>query len=127
MRLEVVAQTRADFDAWVRQQQADAATPPQGSLAATGLNEFLNGQCIACHAIQGPKVNDQPLTQPGGPNLTHLMSRDCFAGCIFAMNRANLERWMKDPPAVKPGSWMPDYGLSDQQVRALVAYLMTLK
>jgi len=28
---------------------------------------------------------------------------------------------------VKPGSWMPDYGLSDQQVRALVAYLMTLK
>src|SRR5207247_5198338 len=36
MRLEVVAQTPADFDAWVRQQQADAVTPPQGSLAATG-------------------------------------------------------------------------------------------
>jgi cytochrome c oxidase subunit 2 len=127
MRLEVVAQTQADFDAWVRRQQADAVTPPQGSLAATGLNEFLNGECIGCHAIQGPKVNDQPLTQPGGPNLTHLMSRDCFAGCIFATNRANLERWMRDPPGVKPGSWMPDYGLSDQQVRALVAYLMTLK
>jgi cytochrome c1 len=72
-------------------------------------------------------VNDQPLTQPGGPNLTHLMSRDCFAGCIFTMNRDTLERWLRDPPAVKPGSWMPNYGLSDQLVRALVAYLMTLK
>jgi cytochrome c1 len=28
---------------------------------------------------------------------------------------------------VKPGSWMRDLGLSDQQVRALIAYLMTLK
>ena len=131
MRLEVVAQTPADFNAWVRQQQADAVTPPQGSLAATGLNEFLNGQCIACHAIQGPTVNDQPLTQTGGPNLTHLTSRDCFAGCIFEMTRENLAMWLKDPSAVKGGvpggASMPDYNLTDEQIRALVAYLMTLK
>ncbi len=128
MRLEVVAQTRSDFDAWVRQQQANAVTPPQGSLAASGLNEFLNGACINCHAVRGLNdANGNPVVQNGGPNLTHLMSRDCFAGCIFTMDRANLERWLADPPAVKPGSWMPDYGLSDRQVRALVAYLMTLK
>jgi cytochrome c oxidase subunit II len=134
MRLKVVAQTPSDFDAWVRQQQADAAVPAAGSLAAQGRDLFNGvagegtGLCIQCHAVQGLKdANGNPAVQNGGPNLTHLMSRDCFAGCIFTMNQANLERWLHDPPAVKPGSWMPDYGLTDQQVKALVAYLMTLK
>jgi len=134
MRFKVVAQTPSEFDAWVREQQANAVIPAKGSLAAQGQDLFSGvagpqtGWCIACHAVQGLKdANGNPVVQNGGPDLTHLMSRDCFAGCIFAMNQADLERWLKDPPEVKPGSWMPDYGLSDQQVRALVAYLMTLK
>ena len=126
MRLKVIAQPRDEFDEWVRVQQADAPTPAGGSLAATGL-EVFNGQCIACHAVQG---NPQAVNV-GGPNLTHLMSRDCFAGCIFDMTRANLARWLKDPSAVKGGvpggASMPDYNLTDEQIRALVAYLMTLR
>jgi len=126
MRLKVIAQPRDEFDAWVRAQQADAPTPAGGSLAATGL-EVFNGQCIACHAVQG---NPQAVNI-GGPNLTHLMSRDCFAGCIFDMTRANLASWLKDPSAVKGGvpggASMPDYNLTDEEIRALVAYLMTLK
>ncbi len=122
MRFRVIAQPRAEFDQWVRDQQAVAATPPQGSLAATGMNDFLNGQCIACHAIQGTDAQAN-----GGPNLTHLASRDCFAGCSFDLNEANLKRWLADPPAMKAGSWMPDYGLSQDQIDALVAYLMTLQ
>jgi cytochrome c oxidase subunit 2 len=39
----------------------------------------------------------------------------------------NLARWLENPPAVKPGSLMPDLGLGDAQVAALVAYLTTLK
>ncbi len=134
MRFKVVAQTPADFDAWLRQQQANAAVPATGSLAAQGQDLFTGvagegtGWCIQCHAVQGLKdANGQPVVANGGPNLTHLMSRDCFAGCIFATTNANLTKWLENPPAVKPGSWMPDYGLSDQQVRALVAYLMTLQ
>jgi len=134
MRLKVVAQTPSDFDAWVREQLANAVVPAGGSLAAQGQDLFSGvagagtGWCIACHAVQGLKTSSgAPASQNGGPNLTHLMSRDCFAGCIFTMSQANLERWLRNPPAVKPGSWMPDYGLTDQQVRALVAYLMTLK
>jgi len=126
MRLKVIAQPRDEFDAWVLAQQADAPTPAGGSLAATGL-EVFNGQCIACHAVQG---NPQAVNI-GGPNLTHLMSRDCFAGCIFDMTRANLASWLKDPSAVKGGvpggASMPDYNLTDEEIRALVAYLMTLK
>jgi cytochrome c oxidase subunit 2 len=138
MRLEVVAQTPADFDAWVRDQQANAVVPTDGTMAAQGQDLFSGvagpntGWCIACHAVQGLNdANGNPVAQNGGPNLTHLMSRDCFAGCIFAMNRANLERWLENPSAVKGGvpggTWMPDYNLTDDQIRALVAYLMTLK
>jgi cytochrome c oxidase subunit 2 len=122
MRFKVIAEPRDRFDQWVRAQQTDADTPPEGSLAATGMNQFLNGQCIACHAIQGTDAQAN-----GGPNLTHLAGRDCFAGCSFDLNEQNLKRWLADPPAMKAGSWMPDYGLSQDQIDALVAYLMTLK
>ncbi len=128
MRFKVVAQTREDFDAWVRAQQADAVAPPAGSLAATGMNDFLNGQCIACHAIRGLQVNGQPLTANGGPNLTHLMSRSCFRGCTMPITRANLEAWLRDPQAVEAGSWMQlNPKLSQDQIDALVAFLMTLR
>lgn len=39
----------------------------------------------------------------------------------------NLARWLKNAPAVKPGSRMPDLRLSDEDVQTLVAYLTTLK
>jgi cytochrome c oxidase subunit 2 len=54
------------------------------------------------------------------------MSRTCFAGCMLELNDEDLRRWLEDPPAVKAGSWMPDYGLSDQQISDLIAYLHTL-
>jgi cytochrome c oxidase subunit 2 len=121
MRFKVVAQAPADFDAWVRANQADAAVPAEGSLAATGLNDFLNGTCVACHAIQGTEA-----AANGGPNLTHFASRSCFAGCVFDNDLHNVETWLRDPPSMKPGSWMPNYHLSEEQIRALAAYLETL-
>ena len=128
MKFKVVAQTPSDYQAWVTAEQANAVTPPAGSLAATGMDDFVNGPCGACHAVQGVKSsNGQPLIANQGPNLTHLASRDCFAGCMLDLNAANLRRWLADPPAVKAGSWMPDYGLSPQQIDALVAYLLSLK
>jgi cytochrome c oxidase subunit 2 len=39
----------------------------------------------------------------------------------------NLARWLRNSPAVKPGSLMPDQKLSDAEVAALVAYLLSLK
>ena len=128
MKFKVVAQTPSDFQAWVTAQQQGAATPAAGSLAAQGMDTFVNGPCVACHALQGVKgPNGQPLEANGGPNLTHFASRGCFAGCILDVNAANLRRWLADPPAVKAGSWMPDYGLSQQQIDALVAFLLQLK
>jgi cytochrome c oxidase subunit 2 len=126
MRFKVVAQTPSDFDQWVRDQQADAAQPT--AQAAQGAGIFAQ-TCTACHTVNGLKdPNGEPV--PGSinaPNLTHLMSRDCFAGCIFDMTTENLTKWIADPPARKPGSLMPDYGLTPEQIRDVVAYLETLK
>jgi len=129
MRVQVIALAQAGFDDWVRAQQQDAVAPAPGSLAATGMKEFLNDGCIACHAIQGPlNANGQPAAAAvGAPNLTHFAGRSCFAGCIFQNTPEEGARWLADPPARKPGSWMPHYNLTPDQIDGLVAYLESLK
>ncbi|HYU57868.1 MAG TPA: cytochrome c oxidase subunit II [Actinomycetota bacterium] len=123
MRLRLFADTPGDFDRWVNEQKADAAVPAEGSLAARGMAIFNDPNlCIRCHAVGGG-----PGSQVVAPSLTHFASRTTFAGSIFENDEANLRRWLADPPAVKPGSLMPDYGLSHEQIDALVAYLESLK
>jgi cytochrome c1 len=34
-----------------------------------------------------------------------------------------LKRWLADPPAVKPGSFMPDLALTEQEIDALIVWL----
>ena len=43
------------------------------------------------------------------------------------MTPENIKAWLDNPPAIKAGSWMPDYGLTPEQIDALTAYLLTLK
>lgn len=128
MRLAVVAHTPEEFDDWVADQQRPAPTPTAGTAAARGFEVFTTKGCNGCHTIGG--VKEAAGIQ--GPNLTHLMSRQKFAGYIFDTNPGNLKKWVADPPAMKPMApernlGMPDQGLSDQQVDDVVAYLETLE
>jgi cytochrome c oxidase subunit II len=133
MRFHVVAMTPADFETWVSQQKQDAVTPPSGSLASRGMELFNGGlpgggQCIACHGIQGVSYKAGTPALNAAPNLTHFGSRSCFAGCIFDNADADqIRAWLHDPPAEKPGSKMPNYHLSNDEIDALVAYLQSLK
>ncbi len=61
-----------------------------------------------------------------GPNLTYFNSRSTFAGAIFENNDENLRAWLRDPPAEKPGSLMPDLNLAEGEITSLIAYLRTL-
>ncbi len=122
MRLRVIVQSQAEFDEWVAEQSEDAAPPPEGSLAERGQELFLGGQCINCHAIQGTEAQATIA-----PDLTHFAARGTFAGALFEVNEQNLARWLADPPAIKPGAKMPDYGLSQDEIDALVAYLLSLE
>ena len=43
------------------------------------------------------------------------------------MNPENLRLWLANPQKEKPGSVMPNLGLSNDEITALVAYLQTLR
>ncbi|MEX2375915.1 MAG: cytochrome c oxidase subunit II [Dehalococcoidia bacterium] len=124
MRFRVIVEEQAGFDAWVANaQQPTAPTDELDGLVAEGAQLFLQAGCVGCHVIDG---------YPGavgrvGPNLTLVGSRTTLAGGWLENNPEELASWLRNPPAVKPGSLMPDLDLSDDQIDRLVAYLQTLQ
>ena len=125
MRARVIAVDEAGWDAWVAEQQQPAVEPAAGSLAEEGKNAFLNAGCTRCHVIEG--VWEEVSRDPPAPDLTHFASRTMFAGASFERNSQNLRDWLANPPAMKDGSFMPNLGLTDDEITALVAYLETLE
>ncbi len=93
----------------------------RGLEAFTRVRDPASNSCIACHAIDG--VSFGVL----GPNLSHVGSRGTIAGAILPNTTDGLRRWLADPLVEKPGSLMPNVGLSDDELDALVAYLQSLR
>lgn len=121
MRIRVIAQTEAEFQAWERHQLAVPATPTGGD-AAQGGKLFQQLSCSVCHSIAGT-----PAQGDIGPNLTHVASRETLASGRLINTPQNLANWISDPQEYKPGSHMPNFHLSAEQDHDLVAYLETLK
>jgi cytochrome c oxidase subunit 2 len=177
MRMEAVALYPQDFETWKTNQLAPYSAPADGTVEKTGEELFVQ-QCARCHAINGLANGDETPTGTlvadnvvagAVPNLSHLMSRNTFAGSTFdlltpacrdevwnaspeefgakylegvtpeCMNEEALRAWLRDPPAEKPmfadpenlestdGKYrgMPNLGLTEDQIDALVAYLST--
>ena len=53
------------------------------------------------------------------------MSRETIAAGAAPNTPENLRLWIKDPDAIKPGCLMPAMQLSDQDLDAVTAYLLT--
>jgi cytochrome c oxidase subunit II len=121
MALDVTVESKADFQRWY-QAQLQPAPPPAGSLEVAGYGYFTTRECSSCHNIGGTPASGQIA-----PDLTHFASRRSIAAGTLPMTQANVARWLADPQAQKPGNHMPTIGLSPDQVRALTAYLGTLK
>lgn len=119
MLLRVYAQSPEDFQRWIAEQQQPAVQDPS---VAQGREIFEQNACINCHAIRGTVANGR-----FGPDLTHLMSRDTIASGTLPNTRDNLEKWIKDPNAWKPGCLMPAMKLSDRDVDQITSYLVTLR
>lgn len=150
MRNYATVLTAEGFDEWVEQQMAPAATPTDPE-AARGQELFnqpraredgSQAACSSCHMING---------EGGivGPNLTHLMSREMFAGSIFDLyerpegsawdawtdtpNRDLLAEWVDNAPSLKAmrpdsiGIGMPNLEMTPEERDAIVAYLLTLE
>jgi len=107
--------------------------------AARGKDLYNKSSCIGCHAIAGTPFNMAAV----GPNLTHVGTRYTIAGGLYPNDAKHLAYWIKNAPALKPGSLMPTLGkgltdpktkmvvnvggLTDADIADIVAYLQALK
>ncbi|HSL68760.1 MAG TPA: cytochrome c oxidase subunit II [Longimicrobiales bacterium] len=144
------AAARARADSLARQRDtvstADTLRPPvpttplQGPATPAGpQSEVERGQrlftskvCIACHTIQGTSARGVL-----GPNLTRFGSRRYVGAGARFNTLENVIAWITNPGAVKPGTLMPGAqnpgggmpptGLTNEEVRAIAIYLLSLK
>ena len=162
MRMRVVALSEADYEAWQANQLEGAAVPAgEEAEEGMELFRTTCSRCHLAAGPGGNEafreengIEGAALVAGAAPNLTHFASRGVFAGAIFDLwvdvdgsgeieadeiggeggvfNVADLEKWLRDPPAEKPMAagqqrGMPDLDLTEEQIDALVAYLRTLE
>ena len=120
MRFRVFADPPEVFEQWVAGQVSPVVAPTDGP-AEEGLRVFTTRGCNGCHTIEG--VSQGTL----GPNLSHVASRTTIAAALMDRSDENLATWLRDPPALKPGSFMQDLNLTESEIDALVAYLQSLR
>lgn len=121
MALDVTVESPAAFAAW-RQAQLAPAPAATAPLTRIGFAIVTTGPCASCHNIAGARGSGQV-----GPDLTHFASRRSIAAGRLPMTRENIAAWIADPQSVKPGNNMPQVRLTEQQLRAVTAYLETLR
>ena len=121
MRMNVIAMTPTDYQAWVA-KTSKPATPP-ADVAEIGPQTFTANGCPACHTIDGV----QGAAGKIGPDLSHLGSRTTIAAGIMQNTPENLTKWIEDPQTVKPGNIMPNLHVRPRDVEVLVSYLQSLK
>jgi cytochrome c oxidase subunit 2 len=112
MAVEVVAQPKAAFDAWL----AHNAQP------ASHGNMLFAQNCSGCHQIRGTSAHADV-----GPDLTHFASRRTIAAATIPNTRQDLREWLRDPQHVKPGNLMPNLELSNADWIALQRYVESLR
>lgn len=119
MGLYGVAMERADFDAWLAREAADAAATSE----ADGRRLFLASGCGACHRVRGEEA-------PGrdGPDLTHVGSRYSIGAGLLPNGAESLEQWIARHPVLKPENRMPPFDFLTNAERAAIArYLASLE
>ena len=97
------------------QQSVPVGDPVRGQVA---IQQYA---CTACHRIRGIVGPDSRT----GPPLEAIGQRRYIAG-VLPNSRDNLVRWLRTPQAVRPGSAMPDLGVTDADSRDIAAYLESL-
>ncbi len=101
-----------------------AAPPPLPGPADIGRGQLALSQygCVTCHRIPGVVGANAPV----GPPLTDIGARTLLVGAL-ANTPQNMQRWLREPQRISPGSAMPDLGVSERDARDMAAYLATLK
>jgi cytochrome c oxidase subunit 2 len=122
MLVTLVAHPQNEYAAWAVEavKEANRLLDPN---TKKGRELFLSLACVGCHSVKGT-----PASGKVGPELTYVASKKSIAGGVLSpVDEANLTKWIKNPPAVKPTTAMPNLNLSDDQVHDIVQWLLTLK
>jgi cytochrome c oxidase subunit 2 len=109
-----------------------AAQTPASALEEEGKRVFLSRTCVVCHAVSNTTAKGQV-----GPNLTRFGSRPTVGAGARPNTPENVEAWIDDPRSLKAGALMPGAreaaagfpatGLTDEEIRAVAAYLSSLE
>jgi len=88
-----------------------ANDPPPITPAAQGKAVFQAKGCASCHVHQAV-ANSRDFGYNAGPDLS-----------TYRADPAYLQRWLRDPQAIKPNTSMPNLHLNDDEITALIAFL----
>ncbi|MFL6829626.1 MAG: c-type cytochrome [Sphingomicrobium sp.] len=101
------------------QLRTHAATITAGD-PRRGESMFIQYGCGSCHAVRGVRT----ATGSVGPPLDGIALRTIVAGHL-ANTPDNMERWIRDPQQVSPGTAMPDLNVGAEDARDITAFLYT--
>ena len=101
------------------QLREHAAATTQGD-PRRGEAMFIQYGCGSCHAVK----NVRTATGMVGPPLDGVALRTIIGGHL-ANTPTNMERWIRDPQHVAPGTAMPDLNVGEQDARDITAFLYT--
>jgi cytochrome c len=108
----------------VADSPAERAVAMTIGVAEDGKQLILAKGCGGCHTIPGVAGASGEF----GPYLGGVAARPRIAnGAVPNSGPADLERWILDPPALKPGTLMPRLGLTRHEAAVIVSYLETLR
>jgi len=124
MAFSVSAEPPDVYARWHAAQQAPARDPASAgdADAVRGKALFLASNCAQCHTVRGTSAAGSL-----GPDLTHVAGRSLLAAGTVDNTPAKLAAWINDPQSLKPASTMPPGRLPPDDLRALVAYLGSLR
>jgi cytochrome c2 len=81
---------------------------------------FIQYGCGSCHSLK----NVRTATGMVGPPLDGVALRVIIGGHL-SNTPANMEKWIRDPQQVSPGTAMPDLNVGETDARDITAFLYT--
>jgi len=91
-----------------------------GGDPSRGEALFIQYGCGSCHALR----NVRNATGMVGPPLDGVALRVIIGGHL-ANKPENMERWIRDPQHVAPGTAMPNLEVGEADARDITAFLYT--
>jgi len=92
--------------------------PAGGEAYEMGWALFVAKGCVTCHFHA--RVEYAGVRVGVGPDLTGVGR----PGSRVPPSPGYLRAWLKNPPAIRPETQMPNLGLSDQEIDYLLAFLL---